>query len=188
VQSWYTDGSKSPNTGWSGTGVYRQDTNKGAYFSLGERTTIFQAGLFAVTEGEGVIEIYPDSQAVLKALCSARMGNRLIQECWDALTKVAEQKQVNLVWIPAHMGFAGNERADALARIGSSETPITAEPHIGLSHRQVASALSDWALEGITEMWRKAEECRQAKELIEIPSDAKAKSKWLMSRSLKNSG
>jgi len=51
------------------------------------------------------------------------------------------------VWIPAHMGFARNERADALARLASSENPITAEPHIGLSNRQVASALRDWALE-----------------------------------------
>jgi len=41
------------------------------------------------------------------------MSNRLIQECWNALKKVAKQKQVNLVWIPAHMEFAGNERADA---------------------------------------------------------------------------
>jgi len=130
-----------------------------------------------------VIEIYSDSQTVLKALCCARMGNRLIQECWDALYKVAEQKQVNLVWIPVHMGFAGNERADALVRLGSSENPITAEPHIGLSNRQVASALSDWELEGTTKMRRKAEGCRQAKKLIGIPSDAKAKSKWLMSRS-----
>jgi len=123
--------------------------------------TIFQAELFAilevakskeVTEGrQEVIEIYSDSQGVLKALYSARMDNRLIQECWDALNKVAEQKQVNLVWIPAHMGFAGNERANALVRLGSSESPITAEPHIGLSNRQVASALSDWALEGTTE-------------------------------------
>jgi len=88
VKSWYTDGSKSSNTGWSGAGVYRQYINKGAYFSLGGWTTICQEELFAilevatskeVTEGrEGVIEIYSDSQAVLKALCSARMGNRLI--------------------------------------------------------------------------------------------------------------
>jgi len=133
-------------------GVYRQDTNNRAYFSLGGWTTIFQAELFAilevtaskeVTEGrEGVI--YYDSQAVLKALCSARMG--LIQECWDALNKVAEQKQENLVWMPVHMRFAGNERADLLARLRSSESPITAEPHIGLNNRQVASALSDWEL------------------------------------------
>jgi len=80
------------------------------------------------------------------------------------------------------MRFTGNERADALARIGFSESPRTAEPHIGLSNRQEASALSDWTLEGTTETWRKAEGCRQAKELIGIPSDAKAKSKWLMSR------
>jgi len=116
-------------------------------FFAGGWTTIFQAEFFAilevatskeVTEGqEGVIEIYSESQA------SARMGNRLIQECWDALNNVAERKQVKLVWIMAHMGFAENERTDALARFGSSESPITAEPHIGLSNRQVASALSD---------------------------------------------
>jgi len=53
-----------------------------------------------------LIEIYSDSQVVLKTLCSATMGNRLIQECWDVLNKVA-QKQVNLVWIPAQMVFAG---------------------------------------------------------------------------------
>jgi len=112
------------------------------------------------------------------------MGNRLIQECWCALNKcVAEQKQVNLVWILAHIGFAGNERADALALLGSSESPIIAEPHIGLSNRQVAGTLSDCALEDTTETWRKAEGCRQAKELIGIPTDAREKSKWLMSRS-----
>jgi len=114
-----------------------------------------------------VIEIYSDSQAVLKALCNARMGNRLIQECWNVLNKVAEQKQVNLVWIPAHMRFAGNKRVDALARLGSSESPITAEPHIGLSNRQVTCY---WALEGTTETWRKAEGCRQARELMGIPT------------------
>jgi len=46
-----------------------------------------------VTGREVVIEIYSDSRVALKALCSARMGNRLIQECWGALNKVAEQKQ-----------------------------------------------------------------------------------------------
>jgi len=57
---------------------------------------------------EKVIEIYSDSQAVLKAHCSAKMGNILIQNCWDALNKVAEQKHVNLVWIPAHMWWPGS--------------------------------------------------------------------------------
>jgi len=127
VQSWYTDGSKSVNTKWSEAGVYRQDTNKRAYFSLGGGRPSYQAKLFAilqvatrkeVTEGrEGVIEIYSDSQAVLKALCKAR----LIQECWDTLNKVVAEA----VWIPEHMGFAESEHADALALLGSSEIPIT---------------------------------------------------------------
>jgi len=88
-----------------------------------------------------------------------------------------------IVWIPAHLGFAGNERADTFAKLGSSESPITAEPHIGLSNRQVTSALNDWALKGTTEAWKKAEECRQARALIGFPSDDKGTSRWLMSKS-----
>lgn len=76
------------NTRLSGAGVYQQDTNKGAYFSLGVTIlTIFQAELYAILEFatskevteelEGVIEIYSDRQAVLKVVCSAKMGNRL---------------------------------------------------------------------------------------------------------------
>jgi len=68
-----------------------------------------------------------------------------------------------------------------LARLGSSESSISAEPHIVFSNRQVARY---WSLEGTTETWRKAERFRQARELgIRTPSDAKATSKWLMSRS-----
>lgn len=114
--------------------MYRQDTNTGASFSLGSYATVFQAELYAiievatskeVTEGiEGEIKIYSDSEAALKALLSARMGG-LVQECWEALNKVAEQKQVNPVWIPAHLGFMSNERADTFTKLGSSESPIT---------------------------------------------------------------
>ncbi|KAH1028535.1 hypothetical protein HUJ05_001888 [Dendroctonus ponderosae] len=64
-----------------------------------------------------LLKIYSDSQAALNTPFSVRMGSRLIQDCWDALNKVTEQKQVNLVWIPAHMEFTGNEAVDALARM-----------------------------------------------------------------------
>ncbi|ERL87280.1 hypothetical protein D910_04676 [Dendroctonus ponderosae] len=131
---------------------------------------VFRAELYAILEVatdkevieglEGEIEIYSDSQAALNALLSVIMGSRLIQECWDALNKVAERKQGNL------------------ARIFC---PISAEPHIGLNNRQVASALNDWAPKGTTKSWRKAEGCRQAKELIGMPGEANATSKWLMS-------
>ncbi|ENN77057.1 hypothetical protein YQE_06392, partial [Dendroctonus ponderosae] len=86
----------------------------------------------AATARKGVQCWYTDDS---RAPSTGLMDSRLIQECWDALGKVAEQKQVNLVWIQAHMGFAGNEQADALARRGSSESPITVEPHIGLRRR-----------------------------------------------------
>jgi len=48
VQSWYIDGSKSTNTGWSGAGVYRQDSNKGAYFSQGDGRPSFRRNCFVV--------------------------------------------------------------------------------------------------------------------------------------------
>jgi len=81
-------------------------------------------------------------------------------------------------------GVCGKQGADALARLGSSGV----EPHIGLSNRQVASALSYWVLEGTTETWRKAEECRQAKEFIGVPRQSPNGPMVKESLGLKNTG
>jgi len=59
-------------------------------------------------------KLQKDYKSTPTANPKGRIGSRLVQECWEVLNKVSEQKQVSLVWI-------------------SAQSPITAEPHIELS-------------------------------------------------------
>jgi hypothetical protein len=53
-------------------------------------------------------------------------------------------KEVQLIWMPGHDGFAGNETADLLARTGS-EHPFTGlEPACGISIGDTKKAVRDW--------------------------------------------
>ncbi|KAJ8912648.1 hypothetical protein NQ315_012724 [Exocentrus adspersus] len=62
-----------------------------------------------------------------------RTRSILVQEYEDALESLARQKEVELVWIPRHMGIPANERTDQLARIGSEEPCQGPEPTLGIS-------------------------------------------------------
>jgi ribonuclease HI len=120
---WYTDGSKT-NKG-SGTGVYRWGSRRGHSFSLGLHTTVFQAEIYAIKAcimqniekgytGRNIF-ILSDSQADIKALDSYQINSKLVWECHQSLVKLAEHNRIQLVWVPGHMGIAGNETADQLA-------------------------------------------------------------------------
>ncbi|KAJ8925317.1 hypothetical protein NQ315_009147 [Exocentrus adspersus] len=88
------------------------------------------------------IFICSDSQAALRAISSPRTRSMLVQECGDALESLARQEEVELVWVPGHMGIPRNERADQLARLGSGEPPQGPEPILGISKGRINGALS----------------------------------------------
>jgi quinolinate synthase len=48
------------------------------------------------------ILIYSNSQAALKALSSLKVTSGLVAECLDALSVMADQKEVTLTWLPGH--------------------------------------------------------------------------------------
>jgi len=119
-------GSRAPNTGMTGADVYRRDINTGASFSLGCQAefSIFE---FA-TSRKLQLEVVGEAFALR---FSANSSITLIQEMLcEALNKVTEQKQVNQVWILAHLSFMGNECGPTFSKLGSSESPVTAKPHI----------------------------------------------------------
>jgi ribonuclease HI len=62
------------------------------------------------------ILIFSDSQAALKAINNPKVTSRLVVECMDALSELAERNEVTLMWVPGHSGILGNEKADELAR------------------------------------------------------------------------
>ncbi|KAJ8965266.1 hypothetical protein NQ317_016742 [Molorchus minor] len=94
---------------------------------------------------EQSVYICSDSQAAPKALSSPRMRSPLVQECGEALEELARYKEVELVWVPGPCGIKENEKADELARHGSTEQCHGPEPYLGITRRQVTVALNEWA-------------------------------------------
>ena len=127
----YTDGSKMNDK--VGAGVYIVK-NEGPQIEeshhLGSKSTVFQAETFAVgraakilneagTFGQRVI-INCDSQATILAVDKTKIKSKSTNMAIKELNKLGEDNQVVLRWIPAHKGYAGNEKADSLAKEGSN--------------------------------------------------------------------
>ncbi len=62
------------------------------------------------------IIIYSDSQSVLRSLTK-----KFILDCHTALNELGRTNKIKIIWIPGHEGYQGKERADFLAKEGSSK-------------------------------------------------------------------
>jgi ribonuclease HI len=123
--------------------MYRWASRRGHIFSLGLRTTVFQAEIHAIKTcimeniEKGYIGrnscILSDSQAAIKALDSYQINSKLVWDCHQSLVKLAEHDRIQLIWVPGHMRIDGNEVADQLARQGSSHPFIGPDPALGIS-------------------------------------------------------
>ena len=98
--------------------------------SLGSSATVYQAKLLAIERCVQLcleeklrnqrIHIYSDSQAVLKSFCKQKVTSKFLWHCIELLIELSKNNIVQLVWVPGHSGIDGNEKADELARKGSS--------------------------------------------------------------------
>lgn len=136
---WYTDGSLINES--AGAGLFCANPTVEISIPLGTHSSIFLAEVRAILEGayynielnrtNDIIFICSDSEAALKALSSVKFTSALTLETWEALNKLALSNRVDLLWVPGHSGIIGNERADALARIGALTSPIEPMPVMG---------------------------------------------------------
>ena len=69
------------------------------------------------------VKIFVDSQAAISALGNPQASSRAVVRAMESLNTLAQRsKSVTIVWIPAHKGHNGKERADVLAKRGTKET------------------------------------------------------------------
>ena len=165
--SCFTDGSKRED-GLSGSGyvVYYQGNEiRKEFISLGRSASVFQAEVIAIKavaedllsrdSHNSAIDIYSDSQAAIQAIGGLRVTARTVMTCKDALSKlVSHNNVVSLFWVPGHSDVEGNERADQLAREGSSKPPYGPEPLVPVPYSSLKRIVGDWISSEHNKDWR----------------------------------
>ena len=133
----YTDGSKSSDG--AGFGVFSAHFSESQPLPL--HSSIFTAELSALLSAVQHCDalpfprfvVYSDSRSALQALSDLSTTHSLVSLIQTWLIRLfSRHKIVNFCWVPSHVGLAGNERADKLAKAASiSDRPIdlTSLPH-----------------------------------------------------------
>ena len=152
----YTDGSKNEED-QTGYGAYQIDyrcpeTGKSTLGRMENYNSVAQAELQAIESAATAltdmnttnrqITFLSDSASSIKALDKIKIKSNSVLKCKEALNKLATKNNtINVIWIPSHSNYDGNEIADLLAKAGAhSDLPIAQEaikliPHTTQRHK-----------------------------------------------------
>jgi ribonuclease HI len=186
----YTDGSKitrQTGAGWLITHNIDRDTTKVLAkdsLYLGTSATVFQAEMFAIQQATDAcldliknniihnhkLYILSDSQASIKALRKNMIRTSLIQQCSHNLQLLCATNSVCLQWIKAHIGLAGNEEADKLAKLGAYSVSTAVEPILPVSKRWIRSTIEEFTRLEWRDRWLSNPTARQTKIFLQSPS------------------
>lgn len=174
----FTDGSRMD--GQSGAGIFSNSENIKLHIPLGGFATVFQTEIHAILLGAQILlekqttnktlRFFSDSQAALKAIDTHITRSGLVHECQTTLDLLALHNSVELIWIPGHSGFLGNEIADELARKGSETPLIGPEPALGISRSYRRTTIQTRMNNLHTLKWESLDTCRQAKSIFSKPN------------------
>ncbi|CAJ1053397.1 uncharacterized protein LOC119229131 [Xyrichtys novacula] len=152
----YTDGAKQPETGVTGLGVVVPsrgiEINRRTSYGLAVNTVEMLGVLIALKWVEKVkrVVICTDSASVLASIRSFHSSSRqgLLCEILQSVTRIVQQGgQISFLWVPAHIGVEGNEKADVMAKEALGKESV--ELNVRLSKAEVKSMI--W--EKLIQMW-----------------------------------
>ena len=127
----YTDGSRTDSGSGAGY-IITTDNNNTTLdersFKLPDYCTVYQTELTAIIEAckylstytNTHIIIWSDSLSSIQAISSHSTRSRTTRDCYDTLNTLGSTNTLEIRWIAAHTGLWGNEKADELAKNGTT--------------------------------------------------------------------
>ena len=192
----FTDGSRTRDGVGSGVVLYKHQTCiREESYRLPDEATVFMAEVVALTRAAELIlehrnelairfaKIHCDSQAALMAVNNRDVRSRAVMDAIESLNRAsAEGVVITLVWIKAHVDYEGNERADALAKRGTTSESIS-ETQLKPPKVCVINSIREAAAGAWAEDWRSYKHARQTKQFLPLPSPSISKLIYCLPRS-----
>ena len=181
----YTDGSATNGTSNAGCGSLVQfpdGTNTKNFSPCGKFCSNFEAEAVAMTEALNCIDelftnnrkdrknvvVFTDAKSVLQALEGQNSSDPEIRRLSKNINKLitTHAVEVFLQWIPGHSGIFGNERADALAKLGAS----CLQTNVQTSFKTVKQIVNQKKREIWMNQWSESEKGRSIYEHMAVPN------------------
>ena len=135
--------SPASQTGHAGAGyIITTDNNNTTLeersFKLPDYSTVYQTELTAIIEAckylstytNTHIIIWSDSFSSIQAISLLSTRSRTTRDCYDTLNALGSTNTLEIRWIAAHIGLWGNEKADELAKIGTTSESTIPQSYI----------------------------------------------------------